>query len=222
MLKQIILSGTLIVSGTINISSALATEEPTGPAEQIAPTTDNTVKAPPVSIAIINRLPADLPSREMRLPSQALMNEIVDWLSGNFGLPAIYDYPHIAFASPARLAFIRHKEPASNNGRDTGVEHPMATTIQPQDVVALYDKSTQTVFLADDWTGASPAEISVLVHEMVHHLQNMGRLVFACPSAREKLAYEAQELWLRRFGQALESAFGVDRLTILVRSACSF
>ncbi len=146
MLKQIILSGTLIVLGTINMSSALAMEDPTGPTEQIGPTTDNTVKTPPVSIAIINRLPSDLRSREMRLPSHALMKEIVDWLSGNFGLPAIYDYPHIAFASPVRLASIRHEEPASSNGRETGIEHPTATAIQPQDVVALYNKSTQDNF----------------------------------------------------------------------------
>jgi hypothetical protein len=167
-----------------------------------------------------NRLPAEL-TIDARRPSRALMKEIIGWLSSNFDLPAIYDYPRIEFASAARLTFIRYKELAAENARETSIEHPVAAVEQSQDIVALYEDSAKTIFLADDWSGASAAGVSVLVHEMVHHLQNLGRLVYACPPAREKLAYQAQELWLNRFGLDLENSFGVDRLTILVRSACS-
>jgi hypothetical protein len=58
------------------------------------------------------------------------------------------------------------------------------------------------------------------VHEMVHHLQNVGGLKYPCPDAREKPAYLAQDRWLRRFGLDLETAFGIDLFTVLVRSAC--
>lgn len=219
MLKQIILSGTLIVASTINISSALAAEMPAGPTKQTAPAENDTVETPRVSMAAVNRLPADL-TIDARRPSQALMKEIVDWLSSNFDLPAIYDYPRIEFASAARLTFIRYKELTAGNARETSIEQPLAVVEQSQDIVALYEDSTKTIFLADAWSGATAADVSVLVHEMVHHLQNLGRLVYACPPAREKLAYQAQELWLNRVGLDLENSFGVDRFTILVRSAC--
>lgn len=220
MLKQIILSGTLIIVSTINISSALAAEKPAGLTEQTAPAENYTVETPRVSMAAVNRLQAEL-TIDARRPSRALMKEIIGWLSSNFDLPAIYDYPRIEFASAARLTFIRYKELAAGTARETSIEHPLAVVEQSQDIVALYEDSAKTIFLADDWSGATAAGISVLVHEMVHHLQNLGRLVYECPPAREKLAYQAQELWLNRFGLDLENSFGVDKLTILVRSACS-
>ena len=40
-----------------------------------------------------------------------------------------------------------------------------------REVVAEYDNSTKTIFLSDTWKGETAAELSVLVHEMVHHLQ---------------------------------------------------
>jgi hypothetical protein len=55
---------------------------------------------------------------------------------------------------------------------------------------------------------------------MVHHMQSQGKLKYECPQAREKLAYAAQALWLDRFGLSLESDFGVDPFTLLIRTAC--
>jgi hypothetical protein len=64
--------------------------------------------------------------------------------------------------------------------------------------------------------------MSVLVHEVVHHLQHAGKLPFACPQEREQLAYRAQERWLQRFDLSLASEFGTDGFTLLVRSNCGF
>lgn len=221
MLKQIILSGTLVISGAINISYALATEKLARPAERIEPAQNDTLERSGISTGLINRPPSDVASRDARRPSQALMKEIVDWLSSHFDLPAIHEYPRIEFASAAHLTMIRQKEISPWNPRKNGIEEPVVAVAQSHDIVALYEGSVKTIFLVDDWAGATPADISVLVHEMVHHLQNVGRLVYECSPAREKLAYQAQDLWLKRFGQDLESTFGVDKLTILVRSACS-
>ena len=35
-------------------------------------------------------------------------------------------------------------------------------------VHAIYDDGSRTIYLPEDWTGATPAEVSLLVHEMVH------------------------------------------------------
>jgi hypothetical protein len=58
------------------------------------------------------------------------------------------------------------------------------------------------------------------VHEMVHHLQNVGQLKYDCPAAREKPAYLAQNRWLRQFGLDLENEFQIDMFTIVAMSAC--
>ena len=44
---------------------------------------------------------------------------------------------------------------------------------------------------------------------------------YECPAEREKLAYEAQENWLRLFGRNLEAEFEVDGLALLVSTSCA-
>ena len=72
------------------------------------------------------------------------------------------------------------------------------------------------------WTGGTPTELSILVHELVHHLKNVSRQRFACPAAREKQAYATQARWLGMFGEDLESAFGINDLALLVTTSCMF
>ena len=108
-----------------------------------------------------------------------------------------------------------------------GAQRRETTTIEDQDqsdqrrqVVSLYYAATKTIYLTPEWTGRTPAELSILVHEMVHHLQNVAHTAYACPLEREKLAYEAQEKWLSLFGRSLSSEFGLDRTTLALTSAC--
>jgi hypothetical protein len=92
---------------------------------------------------------------------------------------------------------------------------------QPQsEFVSIYNRQTRTIYLLDGWSGKTPAELSVLVHEMVHHLQNVGRVTFACPQEREELAYKAQDRWLGLFGRDLALDFQLDPFSILVKSKC--
>ena len=71
-------------------------------------------------------------------------------------------------------------------------------------------------------SGKAAADLSVLVHEMVHHLQNIGGIRYECPAAREQLAYLAQDKWLGLFGQDLEHAFEIDKFTLKVSTSCGF
>ena len=89
-----------------------------------------------------------------------------------------------------------------------------------REVVSVYDTLQGVILLPDGWTGRTPAGLSVLVHEMVHHLQTVAELRYACPAEREKLAYEAQERWLEQFHTSLEREFGIDKLTLLVSTNC--
>jgi hypothetical protein len=139
---------------------------------------------------------------------QTVLTMIVTWLSFNFSLPAAHDHPRVEFVSPETMQAMRLKR----------VE--FARPDAAAEVEAFYDDGTRTIYLAEGWTGASPAELSVLVHEMVHHLQNAAGMKHACAAEREKAAYAAQSQWLSLFGRSLSGEFELDPMTLLVRTKC--
>lgn len=134
-----------------------------------------------------------------------LLTLIVTWLSANFDLPANYDHPRLELVPAERIAALRFGSSASRGSRD---------------VVAVYHDRKRTIYLSNRWTGESPAELSLLVHEMVHHLQNIGKQSFLCAEERERPAYDAQQRWLGLFGKSLASEFEIDPLTLKVSTSC--
>lgn len=142
----------------------------------------------------------------------AMLREIMGWLAQSFDLPANAPAPIVAFTSPERMAALRYPGLLDRHEqRATG-----------SSTVAVYEAATGTIHLPLSWRGASPAEMSVLVHEVVHHLQHAAKLPFACPQEREQLAYRAQDRWLARFDRSLASEFGIDGFTLLVNTNCGF
>jgi hypothetical protein len=152
-------------------------------------------------------------ARKLESRMEALLTAIVLWLSINFPLPANLNHPGIKFVSAAEMIAPLKK----NQLQRTDI----AASEISSDIVSLYSNESKTIYLMDGWTGKTPAELSILVHEMVHHLQNVGQLKFACPEEREELAYKAQDSWLHLFGRDLERDFQMDSFTILVKSKCS-
>jgi len=142
----------------------------------------------------------------------ALLTAIVVWLSANFSVPQNFNHPRIAYLPRMKMSEMRLQ----------GVQSTVQGPGQSPDVVAIYDRERHVIFLPEGWSGHTPAELSLLVHEMVHHLQNVNGQKFECPAAREKPAYLAQDLWLKQFGRSLEGEFNVDMFTIVVKSACMF
>ena len=146
----------------------------------------------------------------------ALMTVIVLWLSTNFGLPATNNLPRLEYVPAAKITAVRYKELAGTQ-LQAGAPAP-----GQRQTVAVYDDARKIIYLHEHWMADTPAEVSVLVHEMVHHLQNVGKQKFACPEEREQLAYEAQERWLGLFGRDLERDFEIDPLTRLVSTNCPY
>ena len=140
-----------------------------------------------------------------------LIMTLLLWLSVNFGLPTTNELPRVEFVSNDKLVKLRY----STLGGTGPI--PEAGPRQP---VGLYLHTTQTIYLRDDWTGSTAAEVSILVHELVHHLQHLGKLKFECPQEREQIAYQAQEKWLSLFGRDLLHEFEIDGFTLLVSSRC--
>src|SRR6516162_1185001 len=149
---------------------------------------------------------------------QALLIAMETWVSSQFDLPAIHEHPRIEFAPPAKIASLRFTDLLSDPGAQ--VEPNNRASSAQHDTIAVYDDAMRTIYLPEGWTGGTPAELSVLVHEVVHHFQNVLRLKYECPQEREKLAYIAQDRWLALFGHSLESDFHMDAFSLLVKTRC--
>jgi hypothetical protein len=148
--------------------------------------------------------------------SDALLTSIMTWLSINFDLKPTTTLPNVRFASAAAIA--QHRSRAFLGTGDPSV----VPTDTGRATVAIYDRTETTIHLQQDWTGRTPAELSVLVHEMVHHQQNVAQTKFECPQAREQIAYAAQQRWLELFGRTLETEFQIDPFTLLVTTRCMY
>lgn len=79
----------------------------------------------------------------------------------------------------------------------------------------LYDSETETIYLTRPWSPSNQRDISVLLHEMVHHRQS-GRHWY-CPQAQEWRAYQIQAQWLQE--QNIDSGFYWP--AILLKSSCA-
>jgi hypothetical protein len=148
----------------------------------------------------------------------AVLSTIAAWLTENFDLPAANDVPRVEFVSPARITAMRYGPLGS--GLQTAPTNDRAVLGAGRAVVAVYDDATRTIYLPQGWSEASPADRSILVHEMVHHLQRRAQLKYYCPQEREKLAYAAQQRWLTQFDRSLESEFEIDPFTLLAQTSC--
>jgi hypothetical protein len=163
-------------------------------------------------------------------PSQSLIKAIKRWLSLNFYLRATYPDPIIQLAAAETLIPLRYRGFLSDWPRD--IVFPGQQPVAPFDEmisardreksIAVYDDEMKTIYLPENWTGSTPAELSVLVHQMVHHLQGATPTRYECPQAREALAYTAQAEWLDLFGRNLETEFNIDPLTLVVSTRCIY
>ncbi len=151
----------------------------------------------------------------------ALLTTIVLWLSINFNLPGTFDLPKVEFVRPIEITFFRYQAFTAEAQRQVLASQAADNaTNGRREVVAVYDARRTRILLPQGWNGQTPAEVSVVVHEMVHHLQNKSGLKYACVGEREKLAYEAQEKWLSLFGQSLEKEFEIDAFTLKMSTTC--
>jgi hypothetical protein len=154
-------------------------------------------------------------------PDGALLDALAAWVSAELDLPQIIDLPDVQFVASRELVLFRFGRARSRQtSASSAVENGPATPHPQHEIAALYEDATHTIYLQEEWSGTTSIELSILVHEMAHHVQNLTGLKYECAEAREKPAYMAQAQWLALFGQTLEGEFSTDPMTLLVRTVC--
>jgi hypothetical protein len=140
-------------------------------------------------------------------PDELVLRELAGFLERNTSFGEVESFPTIEFMREQDMKELRY-----------GAQSLEAEVL----VVSLYDRSSATIYLPVGWQGRSPGELSMLIHEMVHYLQDRVGKKFACPQQQEDEALTIQELWLVSHGSNLEKEFGIDPFTRLTTALCYY
>lgn len=143
-------------------------------------------------------------------PGGRLLEALAIWVGAKLKQPVPASLPRLVFRPAGQISALRTKQYQSEI---------ISQFIMP-DIKSIYSNREKIIYLPEAWDGSTAADLSVLVHELVHHFQEMHQTKFECDAAREARAFELQANWLRLFGTSLEEEFQIDPFTLLVRTSC--
>tara|TARA_B100000941_G_scaffold235670_1_gene178540 strand:+ start:869 stop:1285 length:417 start_codon:yes stop_codon:yes gene_type:complete len=133
------------------------------------------------------------------------MNEILTalmiWLGTNTPLSVNHELPNVLFLPQEKMEQIFYGD----------------NEYEPEQLHGMYNKETDTIILAEDWNRNDPWDLGVLVHEMVHYLQDQNEMKYACTQEMEKLAWPIQQFYLKK---VWNYDWDYDGLWFLVISSC--
>ena len=215
MLKRVLVCaafGALAMAGSVNA------QQPPTAVQDIKQALQQKVQIPGANYEFLLGSFSFLPGGSVS--TDALLTALVTWISDHFDLPPVYDHPRVLPMSSVEMTNLLYQSLLGARPRELSDQENQAQSDERRRAISLYNIPTKTIYLPPEWTGSTPAELSMLVHEMVHHLQNVGHIAYACPQERETLAYEAQEKWLSLFGRDLLRDFKIDPFTLLMNTKC--
>lgn len=108
---------------------------------------------------------------------QTLLDRLNGWLDANTEYRDVVPTPRIELISDAQVDHL-HGTADVHGGRIRG----------------LYEANHSVIYLTAPWSANDAFDVSVLLHELVHHRQTS--LHWYCPQAQEWRAYQIQAQWL--------------------------
>ncbi|NKX43804.1 DUF6647 family protein [Roseicyclus persicicus] len=120
---------------------------------------------------------------------EAIGRPLFDGLVGWIALATDYDLLP-TYTDPPTVSFCRVGET---------IAYAQADLIVDPALLAAYDHGQTHIFLTHPWSPVSLFDQSVLLHELIHHVQLTNR-DWACTGAPELEAYLLQDRWLQERG----------------------
>lgn len=130
---------------------------------------------------------------------QAVVEILENWLDERSQWPRRDEAPRIRFVSEWQAAA----------GRGSGASY------QRGPLRGLYDPDRSEILLVRPWNPRDAGDVSVLLHELVHHRQAPHH--WYCPAAQELPAYRLQEAWLAERGLAAD----VNWVAVVLDAGCT-
>ena len=132
-----------------------------------------------------------------------ILTALMIWLGANTTLDTNHDIPKVLFLPQAEMEVLYYKEDADKN---TNQLH------------GLYDQQNDTIILPESWDRRDPWDLGVLLHEMIHYLQDMNDIQFQCTAEMEKNAWPIQQKYLK---EQHNYEWEYDPMWYMVISTCS-
>ncbi len=143
---------------------------------------------------------------------EQLLQALMIWASAQTGLPPAEELPEIQIADQCQIERIYYDD-ANKNCQDSAMR-----------IQAIYDPRDSRMILPDSWSEKSIYDVSMLVHEIVHHLQAEAGITpstVACSGSEiEKPAYDAQIAWLEAAGLDAFETMGINKLAYRLLTMC--
>jgi Domain of unknown function (DUF6647) len=135
----------------------------------------------------------------------AMIMVLIGWIAAHSNLAA---------ARPPQIKFVPKHEMEE---RYYGAKHRQ----QFSHLQAFYLPDKMTIYLPNTWHADDLRDRSVLLHELVHHLQKTNHFKTSCPAVWERQAYELQFDWLRERGiKDPYALINTNALTVAMLGMC--
>ena len=132
-----------------------------------------------------------------------ILTALMIWLGANTTLDTNHDIPKVLFLPQAEMEALYYPENQEKF---------------PNKLHGLYDQESDTIILPDDWDRRDAWDMGVLVHEMVHYLQDVNNVKFNCTAEMEKDAWPIQQKYLK---DRHDYDWEYDGLWFMVISTCT-
>ena len=132
-----------------------------------------------------------------------ILTALMIWLGANTPFDTNHDIPNVLFLSQTQMEQMYYKG-----------ESKIPNTLR-----GLYDTESDTIILPDTWDRRKAWDMGVLLHEMVHYLQDQNNYQFSCTSEMERDAWPIQQRYLK---ERHDYAWDYDGLWYAVISTCNF
>ena len=145
---------------------------------------------------------------------EQLMLALMLWIGAQTGLPVPDEIPLVMHVTTERLCELSYLDEEDNKF--------LAQCLSGDDYVVggAYDFLGHTMYLPSSWSATRPRDVSILVHELTHFMQDRANRSYACRGGRERVAYDAQIEYLREGSLDFFEIFEVDQLFFMVTMTC--
>ena len=150
-----------------------------------------------------------------------LISIMMVWISINTGF-VVPDAPSIGYLSPFEIK--RYAYGCDENPIPIGNEDICDNNVEVAGTPkALYDHTKSTILVASGFTSDTILNQSILLHELIHHLQffNKYNEEVECNGKLEQQAYTLQNKWLlEKYHTNVWDVVGIGRLLYHIITSC--
>ena len=138
------------------------------------------------------------------------------WISQSMGVVMPTEFPVLEYATSQEMTCLMAGQDPEDCDIVLAVDEPR--------ILALYNPASRVLTLEKGRDYTTPASISIIVHELTHHIQTVYRLSYSCLEKLEQVAYDMQIKWLEARGfdayALLEKDLKLNRMAIFFITVC--